>query len=391
MTRARCPWSLRGLTPAKRVSDPALRAIVTKSGSDPALRASQTPSGSESGTSPRPCRSSSISCCACSSRPRARRAPPRGTSTVTRTGERAVDESASVSSPSRASAVSSRYSSRPAGSFAPGDEPLVRLPQPLREHARVMARHEDGRLAAACRDRGRPHRIARLAPLVPQHGDDDGVRLTDRVALFHPAGYRRYRGSRARRAAARLGLDVGELLGVKSLRQRPTDGRALRANARRSGAGSDRAPERRGRPRRPAPRRAPRSEARSSARAPRRPRRRSGATPTLRAAPRSRCSNSSRRSGSTQNRACAPYARPRVVAAAAVGAQPAALEQRADDVAPVADHVHGESPADRRAARPRARTTSPASARRRGARARARAVRTRSRIVRSSLRGRPSG
>ena len=31
----------------------------------------------------------------------------------------------------------------------------------------------------------------------------------------------------------------------------------------------------------------------------------------------------------------------RVVAAAAVGAQPAALEQRADDVAPVAEHVHG--------------------------------------------------
>ena len=109
----------------------------------------------------------------------------RGTSTVTRTGERAVDESASVSSPSRTSAVSSRYSSRPSRSFAPWNEAARRPPEPLREHGGIVAGNVHGRLAAAWSERRRPHRVAASRRSWRRTATDTESGLADRIALFH--------------------------------------------------------------------------------------------------------------------------------------------------------------------------------------------------------------
>src|SRR5262249_1455133 len=75
-------------------------------------------SGSESGTRPRPCPSGSITCWASASSEASSSISSRGTSKVTRTGERAVEERATVSTSSVVSAVRSRYSSR--ASLRPG-------------------------------------------------------------------------------------------------------------------------------------------------------------------------------------------------------------------------------------------------------------------------------
>ena len=67
-----------------------------------------------------------------------------------------------------------------------------------------------------------------------------------------------------------------------------------------------------------------------------------------------------------------PERQARVVGPGALGAQPAALEERRRDVTAVADDVDRDARPGRRAARRRGRSSSPASARRRGGRRRAR-------------------
>src|SRR5262249_55423292 len=67
-------------------------------------------------------------------------------------------------------------------------------PEPLREHARVVARDAHRRLAALQPDRRRPARVARSVAVVPQHRHDARGSDPDRIPLLHVS--QRNRGHR---------------------------------------------------------------------------------------------------------------------------------------------------------------------------------------------------